>query len=174
VESRQPPRGLPPGAPGASMASSASGGAPCCPRGTGWSGGARPTGCHPVPPCKIRDRWGRGWEKAPHRESDVWQPTDHQSAPATEDPPDLHQLVHQRLWTTMDILGLNSKIRSDHGLIRTSWWVLLPTTDQKVRGSSPFGRASSSPLLSSYDVVPLRSDRLLWKDLWSIKLSMNP
>jgi hypothetical protein len=81
--------------------------------------------------------WGRGWEEAPDRESDVWQPTDHQSAPATEDPPDLHQLVHQRLWTATHILGLNSKIRSDHGLIRTSWWVLHPTTDQMVNRHIP-------------------------------------
>jgi hypothetical protein len=50
---------------------------------------------------------------------------------ATEDPPDLHQLVHQRLRTTMDILGPIPKERLDHGPIRTSWWVLHPTTEQK-------------------------------------------
>jgi hypothetical protein len=51
--------------------------------------------------------------------------------PTTEEPPELHQLVHQRLRTTMDILGPNPKIRPDHGRIRTSRWVLLPTTEQK-------------------------------------------
>ena len=40
------------------MASSASGGAACCPRGTGWSGCARPTGYHPSA-CKVRDRYDR-------------------------------------------------------------------------------------------------------------------
>src|SRR5947209_18804467 len=55
VASHRPPRGLPHGAPGASMASSAGGGAGCCPRGTVWSGCSRPTGCHSVPACKIRD-----------------------------------------------------------------------------------------------------------------------
>src|SRR6185437_10930491 len=135
-------RGLLPGASGTSMASSAGGGAGCCPWGTGWSGTA--DGMHPVPACKICDRCGEAGGEAPDRESDVWQPTDHQSAPTTEDPPDLHQLVHQRLWTAAHILGPNPKIRCDHGLIRTSWWVLLPTTDQKVGSSNLFGRATLS------------------------------
>jgi len=42
------------------------------------------------------------------------------SGPLPTDPTDLHQLVHQRLWTTTHILGPNPKIRPDHGLIRTS------------------------------------------------------
>jgi hypothetical protein len=31
------------------------------------------------------------------------------SEPASEDPPRLHQFLHQRLWTTMDILGREPK-----------------------------------------------------------------
>jgi hypothetical protein len=52
---------------------------------------------------------GRPWrnpvEKAPYHQSDVWQQADRRSEPATEEPPALHQLVHQRLRTTMDIIG---------------------------------------------------------------------
>jgi hypothetical protein len=35
--------------------------------------------------------------------------TDDRSEPATENRPDLHQLVHQRLWMTMDALGREPK-----------------------------------------------------------------
>jgi hypothetical protein len=48
---------------------------------------------------------------------------------ATDEPPELHQLVHQRLRTTEDILGPNPKMRPDYGRTRTSRWVLLPTTE---------------------------------------------
>ncbi len=77
---------------------------------------------------------------------------DCRQGPRPKSLPDLHQFVHQRLCTTMDIPGPNPKIRPDHGPMCTSRWVLLPTADQKVRGSSPFGRAiilSNVPALTS-------------------------
>jgi hypothetical protein len=69
VTSHRPPRGLPPGTPGASMASSAIVSRGCCPRSTGWSGCARPTGCHPIPTYTIRDRCGEAGGGAPDQES---------------------------------------------------------------------------------------------------------
>lgn len=47
--------------------------------------------------------------KTPDPESDAWQQADYRSEPATEEPPDLHQFVHQRLRTTMEILGREPK-----------------------------------------------------------------
>jgi len=53
------------------------------------------------------------WElPAPDRESDAWQPGARRSEHATEESPELHQLVHQRLRTTTDILGPNPKIKA--------------------------------------------------------------
>jgi hypothetical protein len=43
---RRLPQGLPRGAPGASLASSADEGTRCCPQGAAWSGCAQSTGCH--------------------------------------------------------------------------------------------------------------------------------
>jgi hypothetical protein len=71
----------------------------------------------PVPVCKIdgdangtvRSLSRQTDSEAADPESDVWQPADRRSEPATKDPPGLHQLVHQRLWTTMDILGREPK-----------------------------------------------------------------
>lgn len=57
--------------------------------------------------CKIGDRSPveKPRRETPDGESDVWQPAHRRSEAATEEPPDLHQSVHQRLRTTMDILG---------------------------------------------------------------------
>ena len=135
--SRRPPRGLPPGAPGASMASSAGGEAGCCHRRTGWSGCARPTGFHPVPACKIRGAAERLGAEAPDLESDAWQQTEHQPEPAIEESPGLHQLVHQRLRTTVDVLGPEPE---DEARPRTTLYAvrgLHPTTNQMATSHVP-------------------------------------
>jgi hypothetical protein len=131
VASRRPPRGLPPGAPGASMASSAGGGAGCCPRGTGWSGCARPTGCHPVPACNIRDRCGEAGGEAPDRESDVCS---RQTAGQGPRPKSLPIYIswyingYGRPWTSSDV---NPRISPVHGRIAGSCGLLPVTTEQK-------------------------------------------
>jgi hypothetical protein len=50
-------------------------------------------------------RHPRRLARTPDQESDVWQPRRPPVEPATEQPPDVHQLLHQRLRTTMDVLG---------------------------------------------------------------------
>lgn len=47
--------------------------------------------------------------ETPDPRSDVGSRQTAGQSPRPKDPPDLHQLVHQRLWTTMDILGHESK-----------------------------------------------------------------
>jgi hypothetical protein len=88
---------------------------------------------------------------------------DRRSEAATKDPPDLHQLVHQRLRTTVDILGPNPSIRPDHGPMCTSWWVLLPTTDQ-MAGQRPgeIRQLGSGVCLGQPTVV--FDDFLSWRD----------
>ena len=54
---------------------------------------------------EICNRCGESDRETSDPESDVWQQTDGQPEAATVEPPDLHQLVHQRLRTTMDTRG---------------------------------------------------------------------
>jgi hypothetical protein len=54
-------------------------GAPC--------GRALPTGCHPAPACKIRDRYGEASRETPNPESDGRHLADHRSEPLTESLP---------------------------------------------------------------------------------------
>src|SRR5690242_14425633 len=75
-------------------------------RGIGWSGCARPPGCHPVQHARSASVAGRLGAEAPDRESDAWQQTERRPEPVIEEFPGLHQLIHQRLRTTMDVLGL--------------------------------------------------------------------
>jgi hypothetical protein len=56
-------------------------------------------------PRLLRNLVGVDRFRAPNQESDVWRPAGRRSESATEELPDLHQLVHQRLRTTMDALG---------------------------------------------------------------------
>jgi hypothetical protein len=108
----------------------------CC-RGTAWSGCARPTGCHPIPACKIRDRCGEAGREATDPESDVWQPAGRRSESATEEP-----LIYiswyingyGRPWTSLDV---NPKMRHVHGHCAGSGGVLLATTDQMVSSHVP-------------------------------------
>jgi hypothetical protein len=49
------------------------------PRGTVWSGCARPMGYHPAPACKIRDRCGEARRVTPDAEADVWWQADNRA-----------------------------------------------------------------------------------------------
>jgi hypothetical protein len=115
---------------GGKHGSLAGGGPGCCPRNTVWSGCARPTGCHPVPHATSMIAAEEARQQTPDPESDVWQQLYNQPEPATEDPPDLHQLVHQRPWTSSDA---NLRFRPVHGQIAGSNGVVPTTTDQKAK-----------------------------------------
>jgi hypothetical protein len=64
-----------------------------------------------TPTCKICDPYPgrRACRETPDRESDVWQQADGRGQSHDRRSSGLHQLVHQRLWTTMDILGRKPK-----------------------------------------------------------------
>ena len=114
------------------MASSAGGGAGRCPRATGWSGCARPTGCHTGPACKICDRCGDRGGKAPDPESGARRPQIQPSEPATEARPayvNWYINGYRRRWTSSDP---NPTMRPDHGRIAGSCGVLPVTTDYMV------------------------------------------
>jgi hypothetical protein len=132
VASHRPPRGLPHGAPGASLTSSAGGGSGCCPRGTVWSGCARPTGCHLGRACKTMTAVERLVEKhlIQNQMFGSWQTTG-QSPRPTRLPIYISWYINDygQPWTSSDAYPT---IRLVHGQIAGSGGVLLTTTDHMV------------------------------------------
>jgi hypothetical protein len=101
------PQGLPHDSPGAEPHDARTGSVEGRPWAAVWSGCARPTGCHTRP--NVQDLRSR----CPVRSLGVKHLIKNQvlggrsysrSEPANEEHRGLHQLVHQRLRTTMDIL----------------------------------------------------------------------
>jgi hypothetical protein len=144
VASRRPPQGTTTRQPqGQSHTMHAPVPSRAAPGAAAWSGCARPTGCHTSP--SVQDHLSAvslgAWPRKHLTQNQMFcSRADCRHRPRPKSLPDLHQFVHQRLRTTMDIPGPNPKIRPDHGPMCTSQRVLLPTTDQKARGSSPFVR----------------------------------
>src|SRR5947209_20498911 len=83
--------------------------------------------------------------------SRMYRRTSSRSDPATEEPLHLHQLVHQRLWTTMNVLGPGPEDKPDPGQIAGSRGALAVTTEQNA--------LSPSPVRSQRHVRELRWDR---------------
>ena len=67
--------------------------------------------------------------KTPDRDSGVRRPGIQTIEPAAGDPPRLHQLVHQRLRTTMDNVGRELEDEAVQGQFANRGGVLLVTTD---------------------------------------------
>jgi len=95
--------------PGAEPDDARAGSVEGCPRAAVWSGCARSTRCHTAPTCKIIGDKARPLrspvEKAPDRESGAWRADTQPGRACGSRSPCLHQLLHQRLRTTMNVLG---------------------------------------------------------------------
>ncbi len=100
--------GLPHGDPGAELPEALAGRVEGCPRLAARSGSARSTGCHSPSvqdrgnPPPRRQAWpGKLLTKNQLLDERIFD----RSEPTNEQPPRLHQLLHQRLRTTTNVLG---------------------------------------------------------------------
>jgi hypothetical protein len=112
VASPRPPQGLPHGIPRAELDDARIGFLEGCPRDAVWSGWRQVDETPHSPsveiisdPAALGGAWGRNTCPSIR----CLAAADSQSEHATEGPPHLHQLVHQRLRTTMDALGREPK-----------------------------------------------------------------